>query len=161
MTPRARLAAHHSHRLPAWDLIPFHGSAQCDLDPLGRPGQPVRCPKTRVRAEPVVAEVSVAGPDGTDATGRRHVTVRAVRIRIGSETHSVARPSPCSRTRTHAGPSAVRAPTVPANQKFTAVTPSGATLTPCCALSLARTPSQPVSAARAAVAAAVAPGIRT
>ncbi len=124
------------------------------------PARAVRSPKTRVRAEPVVAEVTVAGWERTDATGLCHVMVSAVRIRIGSETHSVARPSPCSRTRTHAGPSAVRAPTDPANQKFTAVTPSGATRTPCWALSLARTVSHPVSAARAAVAATVAPGSR-
>lgn len=77
---------------------------------------------------------------------------------MGSLTHTVAVPSACSVTITEHGASATSGPTLPPNQKFTAVSPSESTATPCWSSVLASTRSQPPSAARAAVRCSDAPG---
>ncbi len=106
----------------------------------------------------MVAVVTVEGFERTEETARFQVRVRLVRARMGSLTQTVAVPSVCSVTSTEQGASATRGPTVPPNQKLTAVSPSEGTDTPCWSSLLASTRSQPVSAARTAVRCSEAPG---
>lgn len=120
----------------------------------------LRSPKVTVTEEPVRTPVTVSALDRTDLTCRCQVRVRPVTVRDGSETQIVAVPSRFSWIWTQTGALAVTLPAVPASQKLTPVNPREGTRMPVRRASLARIWSQPVSAARAAVRALLAPGSR-